>query len=84
VLPGSFAADLAVLPAGAVKNIVIEHPSGVIEIEVEALGTGLADFELRQASLIRTCRKLFEGVVCIPGRVWTGMSVNTEQRRAAA
>lgn len=84
VLPGSVAADLAVLPAGAVKNIVIEHPSGVIEIEVEALGTGLADFELRQASLIRTCRKLFEGVVCIPGRVWTGMSVNTEQRRAAA
>lgn len=82
VLPGTVAADLAVLPEGAVKNIVIEHPSGVIEIEVEASGTGPADFELRQASLIRTCRKLFEGMVCIPSRVWAGHSAEQPKRMA--
>jgi len=72
VLPGTVAVDLAVLPGGQVKTIIIEHPSGVIEIEVEASGSTPADFQLRQASLIRTCRKLFEGMVCIPSRVWAG------------
>jgi 4-oxalomesaconate tautomerase len=83
VLPGTVASDLAVLPDGQVKTIIIEHPSGVIKIEVEASGTNLADFELRQASLIRTCRKLFEGLICIPSRIWTGQGVGPAQRIAA-
>jgi 2-methylaconitate cis-trans-isomerase PrpF len=83
VLPGTVAADLAVLPKGQVQTIVIEHPSGVIEIEIEASGTGQADFALHQASLIRTCRKLFEGLVCIPSRVWAGQGAGPTQRIAA-
>jgi 4-oxalomesaconate tautomerase len=83
VLPGTVVADLAVLPDGPVKTIAIEHPSGVIEIEVEASGTALDDFELRQASLIRTCRKLFEGWVCIPSRIWARHEVPAARAIAA-
>jgi 4-oxalomesaconate tautomerase len=84
VMPGSVAADLAVLPSSQVKKIVIEHPSGVIEVETEATGTGFVDFELKQASLIRTCRKLFEGWVCIPRSVWDGKTGLQQPRLAVA
>ena len=84
VMPGSVAADLAVLPSSQVKKIVIEHPSGVIEVETEATGAGFVDFELKQASLIRTCRKLFEGWVCIPGSVWDGKTGLQQPRLAVA
>jgi 4-oxalomesaconate tautomerase len=84
VVPGSVAADLAAVPLSRVKNIVIEHPSGIIEVETESSGTSLSDFELKQASLIRTCRKLFEGWVCIPSSVWDGKIGLDEPRRAVA
>ncbi|WP_210163681.1 4-oxalomesaconate tautomerase [Bradyrhizobium sp. Tv2a-2] len=84
VLAGTVAADYAVLPSSPVKNIVIEHPSGVIEVETESTGTEPANFELKQASLIRTCRKLFEGWVCIPSRVWDGRAGLEQARRATA
>jgi 2-methylaconitate cis-trans-isomerase PrpF len=66
VLPGTVAADVVRLPGGTTQNIVIEHPSGVIEVEVEATGSDPGSFELAQATLVRTCRKLFDGVVCLP------------------
>jgi 4-oxalomesaconate tautomerase len=84
VMPGSVAAGYAVLPTSQVKTIVIEHPGGVIEVETEATGTGLTDFELKQASLIRTCRKLFEGWVCIPASVWDGRAGLRQPRLAVA
>jgi hypothetical protein len=34
-------------------------------------GTG-GHFALEEANLLRTCRKLFEGQICIPSRVWDG------------
>jgi 2-methylaconitate cis-trans-isomerase PrpF len=84
VMPGSVAADLAAVPSARVKNIVIEHPSGVIEVETESSGASLSDFELKQASLIRTCRKLFEGSVCIPSSVWDGKAGLRDLSRAVA
>jgi 2-methylaconitate cis-trans-isomerase PrpF len=84
VMAGSVAAGYAALPTSQVKTIVIEHPSGVIEVETEASGTSLADFALKQASLIRTCRKLFEGWVCIPASVWDGKAGLQQPRLAVA
>ena len=51
--------------------IKIEHPGGIIEVGVRAHHTvdGLA---VEEASLLRTCRKLFEGQICIPSRIWDG------------
>lgn len=51
--------------------VAIEHPSGIMEIEVNAEGAG-PTFKLHEANLLRTCRKLFEGYVCIPSSVWDG------------
>jgi 2-methylaconitate cis-trans-isomerase PrpF len=49
----------------------IEHPSGVILIDLDA------DFRegrqnLRRAALVRTARRIFEGSVCVPRTVWAG------------
>jgi 2-methylaconitate cis-trans-isomerase PrpF len=52
-------------------TIAIEHPSGVMDIEIDAEGTG-DGFKLNEAGLLRTCRKLFEGNICIPASVWNG------------
>lgn len=72
------AADLAAVPPSRVKIVVIEHPSGVIQVETESSGAALSDFELKQASLISTSRELFEGQVCIPSEVWGG-KIGVEQ-----
>ncbi|KJC50473.1 hypothetical protein UP09_05590 [Bradyrhizobium sp. LTSP885] len=84
ILPGTVASDLAVLPKSQVKKIAIEHPGGVIEVETESVGSDLAGFELKQASLIRTCRKLFEGWICIPSSVWDGKTGLQSPSRAVA
>ena len=58
--------------SGAASGFVrIEHPSGFINIETEARDDG-DRFDLKVAGLLRTCRKLFEGSVCIPASVWDG------------
>lgn len=57
LLPGSPAAALAVRPADG--RFRIEHPSGATEVLLE-LGPG---GELRSAGMLRTARKLFDGVV---------------------
>jgi 4-oxalomesaconate tautomerase len=73
MLPGTVAHDMAKLVAAERQTIAIEHPSGVIEIEVSARQAG-EQFVLEEASMLRTCRKLFEGVICVPGRIWDGGS----------
>lgn len=57
--------------AAADDMVKIEHPGGVIEVCVKLRD---ADDEVivEEASLLRTCRKLFEGQICIPSRVWDG------------
>lgn len=71
VVPGTVAHHLANLPAVSPVGVKIEHPSGVIEVgmRVRDSDQGLI---VEEASLLRTCRKLFEGQICIPGRIWDG------------
>ena len=58
-LPGSPAAQLAHLPAGARKVMPIEHPIGesTIIVELDAKGS------VETAAVLLTARKLFDGVV---------------------
>ena len=62
---------VAKLKDGGRQMIGIEHPGGILEVEVFARQVG-GKFELIEANLLRTCRKLFEGQICIPSRIWDG------------
>ncbi|WP_336218285.1 4-oxalomesaconate tautomerase [Citrobacter amalonaticus] len=51
-------------PKAPYTNIVnIEHPSGKISVSLLKEGN---EVEKTRAAVIRTCRKLFEGTVCVP------------------
>ncbi|MCC2111505.1 MAG: 4-oxalomesaconate tautomerase, partial [Hyphomicrobiales bacterium] len=63
LLPGSTAAALAKVPPGTRKALDIEHPTGVTTIVAE---TG-ADGALESAAVLRTARKLFDGVIFAHG-----------------
>lgn len=70
-IPGTVAAGIAGRFAAPQGILQIEHPSGMIAIDLDA------DFRdgrqtLRRAALIRTARRIFEGVVNVPGAVWAG------------
>lgn len=71
VLPGTIAHSMAKLKGPGRQSIVIEHPGGVIEVEVFARQAG-DKFVLEEANMLRTCRKLFEGAICIPAQNWDG------------
>ena len=70
-MPGTVAHRLAKLKGSGRQAVGIEHPSGTLEVEVFARQVG-GKFELEEANLLRTCRKLFEGQICIPSRIWDG------------
>ena len=59
LIEGSPVAALAAVPEGAVKTLGVEHPTGVTECVVTV------DVEGRpvEAGMLRTARKLFDGVV---------------------
>ncbi|THD48936.1 MAG: 4-oxalomesaconate tautomerase, partial [Bradyrhizobium sp.] len=59
LLPGSPAAALAVTPPGARKSLAVEHPTGEMTVVVDLDGDGA----VKSAALLRTARKLFDGVV---------------------
>ena len=58
LLEGSPANDMAVIPCGEKKVCSIEHPSGKMQVLVE-----LRNKKIRSAAILRTARKLFDGVV---------------------
>ncbi|SFB12913.1 hypothetical protein SAMN05421688_3116 [Poseidonocella pacifica] len=68
--PGTIADDLLQRPDQSPANIVLEHPSGTIEVLVDF---DAADgFALNSAGLLRTARKLADGQVYVPRRIWSG------------
>ncbi|CAN7532591.1 4-oxalomesaconate tautomerase [Neorhizobium sp. LjRoot104] len=58
LLPEGPASELAVIPAGDEKLLSIEHPTG----EMSVIAT-MKDGEVHRAAVLRTARKLFDGVV---------------------
>jgi 2-methylaconitate cis-trans-isomerase PrpF len=84
-IPGTVASQLAPLPPAPQGMIRIEHPQGMIVIDLDV---DFADGrqELRRAALIRTARRIFDGHVHVPEHVWSGRqaaSVNVPRRTAA-
>lgn len=59
LLPGSPAARLAEIPPGSRKSLAVEHPEGETTVVVEVDDTDA----VVSAALLRTARKLFDGVV---------------------
>ena len=59
-------APLARAPQGIVK---IEHPSGIIDIDLD-VDFSVNPPQMRRAALIRPARRLFQGEVLIPSRIW--------------
>ena len=69
--PGTTANGIAVTPNENPAILVIEHPSGGIEVAMDCTN-GPDGFELKSAGLLRTARKLAAGQVFVPASVWDG------------
>ncbi|WP_338466689.1 4-oxalomesaconate tautomerase [Novosphingobium sp. ZN18A2] len=61
LVPGSPAAEVAVIPEGPRKTLSIEHPSGEMSCVLEVDDNG----DVKTAALLRTARKLMDGVVFV-------------------
>ncbi len=59
LIPGSPAAEVAVVPVGSRKVLSVEHPTGEMSCVLEVDGAGT----VASAALLRTARKLMDGVV---------------------
>ncbi len=69
LLEDGVAAEFVELPAGPPYPIKIEHPSGDLEIMLDA-DPGRGEVTLRSAGTLRTARKLMRGEVYVPGNLW--------------
>lgn len=69
--PGTVAESIGIKPEGNPANVIIEHPSGTIEVIADCDPTA-SSFTLRAAGLIRTARLLAKGDVMVPRHIWDG------------
>jgi 2-methylaconitate cis-trans-isomerase PrpF len=81
-IPGTLAAQIAPLKPAPQGMVKIEHPSGLILIDLDA------DFsngrqELRRAALARTARRIFEGNVMVPSKIWAGKTASAKRESVA-
>lgn len=66
-LPGTPAHEVARLPAGREKAVSVEHPTGEFTVTLTVGGTADAPV-VERAGLLRTARKLFDGLAFAPER----------------
>ncbi len=59
---GTVAAELAIVSAAPAERIIVEHPAGVIPVNIEVEGEGDI-FSVVTAGTLRTARKIMEGQV---------------------
>lgn len=69
MLPGSITEDIITLSDEQSQNIVVEHPTGKIDLILEGSYSNNT-LDIKSAGLMRTARMLFKGEVHIPGKVW--------------
>ena len=65
LIPGSPAAEIAGDLSNAGTCLLIEHPSGGMEVDIEVEIDG-DNINLKRSGFLRTARKLYEGAVFIP------------------
>lgn len=68
--PGSVSDGLLERPTQSPATVTLEHPAGTIDVLVEF--DSAEGFSLTSAGLLRTARKLAEGKIFIPERIWKG------------
>ncbi|MGQ0525918.1 MAG: 4-oxalomesaconate tautomerase [Betaproteobacteria bacterium] len=73
-IPGTVAAQIAPLSPAPQGIVSIEHPSGMIAIDLDVELGGTPPV-MRRAALIRTARRIFDGHVYVPAPVWPGAAV---------
>lgn len=61
LIPGTPAAEVAVVPAGRRKTLSVEHPTGEMTCVLETDETGA----VVNAALLRTARKLMDGIIFV-------------------
>ncbi len=81
VLPGSPAHDCAVVPAGRIKTLSVEHPSGEFTVRLEVGGSEHAPV-VERAGLLRTARLLFDGQVFVPAAAAAARTSGSAPRAA--
>jgi len=64
LIPGTPAAQVAVNISSKNDRMLIEHPSGGMDVEVELEISG-GDINIKRSGFLRTARKLFEGEVFV-------------------
>jgi 4-oxalomesaconate tautomerase len=69
VLPGSVADGIAVLPQDGPMRLDVEHPTGFFTVDLE-VSYDAGALQVRRSALLRTTRRLMDGFVYVPGRVW--------------
>jgi 4-oxalomesaconate tautomerase len=68
VLEGSVTEGLARVPAGNLKSVSVEHPTGEFSVELELDPANPQN--VTRAALLRTARLIMRGEVMIPNSVW--------------
>lgn len=61
LLPGSVTNDIATVPDGDGKTMVVEHPSGAFSVRIVTGEGDDGEFRIEKAGVIRTARMLFRG-----------------------
>ena len=60
----------AAVPAGLVKTISVEHPTGEFSVELEVDPSDPQN--VKRAALLRTARLIMRGEVMVPASAWNG------------
>ncbi len=68
VLDGSITQGVAVMSAGNIKKVSVEHPTGEFSVEIEVDPANQQN--VTRAALLRTARLLMRGEVMVPESVW--------------
>ena len=69
LMPGTVASALADATAARDGRCAIEHPSGLLEVNLRTSGEG-GSLAVESAGVVRTARKIFDGEVFVPSRLW--------------
>jgi 2-methylaconitate cis-trans-isomerase PrpF/tripartite-type tricarboxylate transporter receptor subunit TctC len=75
-LPGTVASGANMMPGR--HGVVVLHPAGQIDVEVELQGEG-QQAALQSAALVRTVRKIMQGVLHLPGYVFPPACVDAPE-----
>ncbi len=81
-ISGTIAAQIAPLPPATQGMVKIEHPSGMILIDLDVDFTDGKEI-IRRAALVRTARRIFEGCVMVPSQIWAGKAATQRVSVAA-